>query len=183
MAEGRSWQPVQPGPGAPQPAGAYSAAIRAGDLLFVSGQVPKDPETGQVDGDVAQQTRQVLENLSAVLATAGATLADVVAVTVYLADIADWAHFNDVYAEIFHAPYPTRTTVGAGLHGRLSKRDAMLPLGAKPAAVEFFRGHDKIGVVLAGPFNVLFEVFLGEAPDDAWRDQQNQGQDDQVCKI
>jgi reactive intermediate/imine deaminase len=130
MSETRSWQPVQPGPGAPQPAGAYSAAIRAGDLLFVSGQVPKDPETGRVEGDVAQQTRQVLENLSAVLATAGATLADVVSVTAYLADIADWGGFNDVYSEIFRPPYPTRTTVGVGLHGFRVEISAIAWLGA-----------------------------------------------------
>lgn len=117
MSDARSWQPVPPGPGSPPPAGAYSAAIRAGDLIFVSGQVPKDPDTGRIEGDIAQQTRQVLANLRTVLERAGASLDDVVAVTAYLADIADWDAFNAVYGETFRPPYPTRTTLGAGLHG------------------------------------------------------------------
>lgn len=129
MSDSRSWQPVRPGPGAPQPAGAYSAAIRAGDLLFISGQVPKDPATGHIEGDVAQQTRQVLENLAAVLATVGATLDDVVSITAYLADIGDWESFNEVYSEIFRPPYPTRTTVGAGLHGFRVEISAVAWLG------------------------------------------------------
>ena len=129
MSDSRSWQPVQPGPGAPQPAGAYSAAIRAGDLLFVSGQVPRDPATGRIEGDIAQQTRQVLENLSAVLATAGATLADVVSITAYLADIDDWEGFNEAYSEILRPPYPTRTTIGAGLHGFRVEINAIAWLG------------------------------------------------------
>jgi 2-iminobutanoate/2-iminopropanoate deaminase len=114
----RSWQAMD-SPGAPAQEGAYSKAVRAGDLVFVSGQVPRNPETGQVTGDVAVQTRQVLENVKAVLATAGATLEDVVSVNAYLADINDWEAFNAVYREIFQPPYPARTTVGAGLHGFL----------------------------------------------------------------
>ena len=131
MSDARSWQPVAPGPGAPSPAGAYSAAIRAGDLLFVSGQVPKNPETGRIEGDVAAQTRQVLANLAAVLAGAGATLDDVVAVTAYLADIADWDAFNRVYSETFRPPWPTRTTIGAGLHGFLVEINAIAYLGER----------------------------------------------------
>ena len=117
MTADRSWHPVQSAPGTPPPAGAYSPAIRAGDLLFVSGQVPKDPETGVIADDVGQQTRQVLENLRRVLASAGAGIDDVVSVTAYLSDIGDWDAFNGVYSEVFREPYPTRTTVGAGLHG------------------------------------------------------------------
>lgn len=129
MSDARSWQPVQPAPGAPPPAGAYSAAIRAGDLVFISGQVPKHPDTGRVEGDVAQQTRQVLANLRTVLGGAGATLDDVVSVTAYLADIGDWDAFNAVYAETFTRPYPTRTTIGAGLHGFLVEISAIAYVG------------------------------------------------------
>jgi 2-iminobutanoate/2-iminopropanoate deaminase len=119
MAEGtRSWEPVSPGAGVPAPVGAYSPAIRAGDLVFVSGQVPKDPATGETVGtDVGEQTRYVLERLRAVLETAGATLDDVVSVTAYLEEIGDWGAFNEVYKAAFRPPYPTRTTVGAQLSG------------------------------------------------------------------
>lgn len=117
MAE-RSWEPVQLPAASPRPAGAYSAAVRAGNLLFVSGQVPKDPTSGEIRGDtVAEQTRLVFDNVARVLAGAGATLADVVSVTAYLADIDDWAEFNEAYQSVFAPPYPSRTTVGAGLHG------------------------------------------------------------------
>lgn len=126
----RAWTPVPPAPGAPPPAGAYSTAIRAGGLLFVSGQVPKNPDTGVVEGDVAQQTRQVLQNLRRVLESAGATLDDVVSITAYLADIGEWEAFNRVYSEVFRAPYPTRTTVGAGLHGFLIEISAVAYVGA-----------------------------------------------------
>ena len=111
---GRAWEPVElAGP----PVGAYSRAIRAGDLIFVSGQVPRDLETGELMGTtLAEQTRGVLENVRRVLASAGATLDDVVSVTAYLEDMGDWGEFNAVYREAFTAPYPTRTTVGASLH-------------------------------------------------------------------
>jgi 2-iminobutanoate/2-iminopropanoate deaminase len=114
----RAWTPVSMPSGAPAPAGAYSPAVRAGNLVFVSGQVPKDPRTGEmVVGSVAEQTRAVVANAARVLEAAGASLDDVVAVTAYLADIDDWDEFNDAYRELFRPPYPTRTTVGAGLHG------------------------------------------------------------------
>lgn len=115
----RHWTPVPEAPGAPPPAGAYSPAVHVGNLIFVSGQVPKDPDTGRVEGDVRDQTRRVLANAARVLEAAGATLDNVVSVTAYLADIGDWAAFNEVYAATFSAPYPSRTTVGAGLHGFL----------------------------------------------------------------
>lgn len=122
----RQWRPVTLGPDVPPPAGAYSPGVRAGNLLFVSGQVPRDPRTGAVVGDnVAAQTRQVLANLEAVLRAGGATLADVVAVTVYLADEGDWGTFNDVYRSTFRAPYPTRTVVGARLRGILVELSAV----------------------------------------------------------
>lgn len=131
MPRARSWQPVQPGTDAPPPAGAYSPAVRAGDFVFVSGQVPKDPATGHIEGDVGQQTRRVLENLRTVLGSAGATLDDVVSVTAYLSDIRDWEAFNAVYSEIFQPPYPTRTTLGAGLHGFLVEINAIAYVGGQ----------------------------------------------------
>ena len=102
----------------PRAAGAYSRAIRAGGLLFVSGQVPRDFRTGELAGeDVESQTRAVLENLRAVLAAAGAGLEDVVSVTVYLRDVDDWDAFNAVYRDVMPPPWPSRTVVGAELRG------------------------------------------------------------------
>ena len=92
-------------PGAPPPRGPYSPAVRAGDLIFVSGQVPAEP------GDVAQETRQVLTGLKKILEACGATLADVVKCGVFLADGKDFAAMNAVYAEFFGDAKPARTTV------------------------------------------------------------------------
>jgi 2-iminobutanoate/2-iminopropanoate deaminase len=121
MTDGvRNWKPVTLPADYPAPLGAYSPAVRAGNLIFVSGQVPKDPRSGELLGsDVREQTRAVLANVERVLGAAGATLRDVVSVTAYLADIADWGAFNDTYREVFAPPYPTRTTLGAALHGVL----------------------------------------------------------------
>ncbi|GAC1517097.1 MAG: RidA family protein [Gemmatimonadaceae bacterium] len=108
------------------PVGAYSPAARAGNLIFVSGQVPKDPRTGEVEpGDVRAQTRRVLANVAAVLEAASASLHDVVSVTAYLANADDWAAFNEVYRDVFRPPYPTRTTVGAQLRGILVEVSAI----------------------------------------------------------
>ena len=97
---------------APKAIGPYSQAIRAGNLVFCSGQIPLDPATGQlVDGDIAAQTRQVFSNLRHVLAAAHATFEHVVRTTVYLADMNDFAAVNDVYATFFSAPAPARSTV------------------------------------------------------------------------
>jgi 2-iminobutanoate/2-iminopropanoate deaminase len=125
MSDSRAWQPVAPAADAPAPAGAYSAAIRAGDLIFVSGQVPRDPRSGSMPDGISAQTRQVLDNLRSVLASAGATLDDVVSITAYLADIADWEAFNATYRDVLRPPYPTRTTVGAQLHGFLVEISAI----------------------------------------------------------
>ena len=126
------WTPVALPADVPAPRGAYSPGVRAGDLLFVSGQVPRDPRTGALVGgeDVAAQARQTLANLAGVLAAGGATLADVVAVTVHLADVDDWAAFDAVYREAVAPPYPTRTVVGAALRGIRVEVTAIAWLGA-----------------------------------------------------
>lgn len=97
---------------APQAIGPYSQAIRAGDLLFVSGQIPLDPATGTlVDGDITAQTHRVLQNLRAILGAAGAGLGDVVKTTVFLLDMNEFAAMNAAYAGYFPAPPPARSTV------------------------------------------------------------------------
>ncbi len=97
---------------APAAVGPYSQAVRAGALVFLSGQIPLDPATGHlVPGDVVAQTERVLENLRAVLAAAGCTFGDVVRTTIYLVDLAHFAGVNDVYARCFVPPYPARATV------------------------------------------------------------------------
>ena len=97
---------------APSAIGPYSQAIRAGSLLFVSGQVPIDPATGAiVDGDIAAQTRRVLQNVGAILEAAGVSFDHVVRTTVFLTDMNDFAAMNDVYATCFTSPAPARATV------------------------------------------------------------------------
>ncbi len=103
-------------PNAPQAIGPYSPAIRAGHLLFVSGQIPLDPATGHlIDGDIAAQTRRVLDNVGALLGAAGLSFAQVVRTTIFLADMNDFAAVNGVYATYFPpstGPPPARATVG-----------------------------------------------------------------------
>lgn len=97
---------------APAALGPYSAAIRNGNMLYCSGQTPIVPETGElVEGCVGCQTRQVFENIQAVLEAAGTSLDHVVKTTVFLTDMADFATMNGVYAEFFSEPYPARSTV------------------------------------------------------------------------
>ena len=97
---------------APRAIGPYSQAIRAGGFLFVSGQIPLDPATGQmVEGGIDAQTRRVMENLGAVLTAAGASFADVVRTTIYLADLADFALVNEIYGSYLSSPAPARATV------------------------------------------------------------------------
>jgi 2-iminobutanoate/2-iminopropanoate deaminase len=101
-------------PAAPAAIGPYSQAIRAGSLLFVSGQIPLDPETGvMVDGDVAVQTHRVLRNLAAILEAAGSSLDRVVRVGVFLADMNDFAAMNEAYGTYFSSPAPARATIQA----------------------------------------------------------------------
>ena len=109
-------------PHAPAPGAYYSQAIASGDLLFCSGQIAIDPKTGQmVEGGIEAETKQVLENLEAVLRAAGAGLADVVKTTVYLADFSEFPAMNAVYVRAFPDQPPARATVGV----------VALPRGAK----------------------------------------------------
>jgi len=99
---------------APAAIGPYSQAIRAGDFLFLSGQIPLDPDTGQlVEGSIGDQTHRVLKNLGAILAAAGASFEDVVKTNVYLQDMADFAAMNAIYGTYFPAPAPARATIQA----------------------------------------------------------------------
>jgi 2-iminobutanoate/2-iminopropanoate deaminase len=99
---------------APKAIGPYSQAIRSGPLLFVSGQIPIDPATGNlISGDIAAQTRRVFENIGAILQAAGASFDHVARTTVFLADMGDFAAMNEVYAGYFSAPAPARSTVQA----------------------------------------------------------------------
>jgi 2-iminobutanoate/2-iminopropanoate deaminase len=97
---------------APEAIGPYSQAIRAGSLLFVSGQVPIDPATGQIiAGDIEAQTHRVFQNIRAILAAAGGSFDQVVRTTVFLADMNDFAAMNSVYGTYFASPAPARATV------------------------------------------------------------------------
>ncbi|WP_129113670.1 Rid family detoxifying hydrolase [Halegenticoccus tardaugens] len=98
--------------GAPPSIGPFSQAIRDGDRIYVSGQGPIDPQSGDVVGtDADEQTRRTLENVEAVLAAADASLADVVKTTVFLTDMDDYDAVNEVYAEYMSDPYPARSAV------------------------------------------------------------------------
>ena len=114
-------------PDAPKAIGPYSPAIRAGQLLFISGQIALDPATGQmIGGDVAAQTRRVMVNLGELLKAAGLSFSDVVRTTIFLADIGDFATVNEIYGAYFTAPAPARATVQAA---RLPK-DARVEIDA-----------------------------------------------------
>ena len=97
---------------APAAIGPYSQAIKVGNLVYTSGQIPIDPATGSfVEGGIKEQTRQSLNNIKAILEEAGLTLSNVVKTTVFLADMNDFADMNAVYAEFFTKPYPARSAV------------------------------------------------------------------------
>jgi 2-iminobutanoate/2-iminopropanoate deaminase len=99
---------------APKPIGPYSQAVKAGNMLFVSGQIPIDPKTGEVvKGGIKEQTRQVLENIKTVLEAAGYTLNDVAMAFVFLADMNMFPEYNEVYAQYFKEKPPARVTVQA----------------------------------------------------------------------
>ena len=102
---------------APKPVGPYSQAMVAGNTIYVAGQGPFDPKTGNMPGTFEEQAVQVFANIKAIVEGAGATLADVVKVNVYLADLSNFAKMNEVYKRYFGEPYPARATVGSQLLG------------------------------------------------------------------
>jgi len=105
---------VSTGSSAPKALGPYSQAIRAGQFLFVSGQIPLDPATGDlVRGSIGDQTRRALQNVGEILKAGGASFQQVVRTTVYLADLADFPAMNEAYATFFTAPQPARSTIQA----------------------------------------------------------------------
>ena len=111
---------------APNAIGPYSQAVRAGDTVYLSGQIPLDPQTMElVEGDIDARARRVFDNLTAVMQEAGGSLSDIVKLTIYLVDLEQFGQVNEVMAEYFDAPFPSRATVAV----------AALPKGA-PIEVE-----------------------------------------------
>jgi reactive intermediate/imine deaminase len=107
---------------APQAIGTYSQAVRVGDTVYVSGQIPLDPASGQlVSGDIELEIKRVFENLKAIVEAAGGSLAQVAKLTVFLTDLAHFAKLNEIMGTYFSAPYPARAAVGV----------AQLPRGAR----------------------------------------------------
>jgi reactive intermediate/imine deaminase len=118
-------------PHAPQAIGTYSQAIRAGSTVYLSGQIPLDPATGElVTGDIEAQVRRVFENLLAVAQAAGGNLSHVVKLTVYLTDLGHFALVNRVMAEYFSQPYPARAALGVAAlpRGAAVEMDGILEL-------------------------------------------------------
>lgn len=107
-------QALQP-EGMAKPKPPYSPVVVSGDLVYTAGQVGYDAEGKLVEGGIEEQTRRALENVRTALAAAGCTMDDVVKVTAFLADLGDFAGYNEVYREFFSEPYPARTSVQAGL--------------------------------------------------------------------
>ncbi|MCC7164558.1 MAG: RidA family protein [Anaerolineae bacterium] len=103
-------------PNAPKPAGPYSQARIAGNTIYVAGQGPIDPKTGKVViGTIQEQTTLTFENIKAILEAGGFRMSDVVKVTAYLTDLADFGEYNEIYKKYFTEPYPARATVGCQL--------------------------------------------------------------------
>jgi len=115
---------------APAAIGTYSQAIRSGELIFISGQIPLDPQSGELVGadDVEQQIRQVFDNLKAVAAGAGVSLAHAVKITIYLTDLAHFTSVNEIMTEYFEQPYPARAALGVASlpRGATVEADAIL---------------------------------------------------------
>ena len=114
--------------GGPAPGGPYSPAVVANGFIFVAGQGPVDPETGEMPDGFEDQVRQTLRNLQTVLEAAGSSLDDVVKVNAYLTDLTRFAQFNEVYKEFFRHDPPARTTVGVALLGFLVEVDCVAQL-------------------------------------------------------
>ena len=120
-------------PDAPDAIGTYSQAVRSGDWVFLSGQIPLEPQTMQmVEGDMRAQIKRVFDNLGAVASASGGSLADCVKLTVYLTDLSHFPLVNEVMAEYFSEPYPARAAVGVAAlpKGAAVEMDAILNLGA-----------------------------------------------------
>lgn len=118
---------------APQALGPYSQAVRVGNFVFLSGQIPLDPASGKVvEGDIDAQTRRVMENLSAVLRASGASFAEVVKTTIFLADLGHFSKMNEIYGTYFASEPPARSTVQVGAlpRGVLIEIDMIAHVGA-----------------------------------------------------
>jgi reactive intermediate/imine deaminase len=118
---------------APRAIGTYSQAVRCGESVYLSGQIPLSPQTMDlVDGGMEAQIRQVFDNLCAVAAAAGGSLADVVKLNIYLVDLGHFALVNQVMAEYFHEPYPARAAVGVAAlpRGAQVEMDGVMMLGS-----------------------------------------------------
>ena len=113
---------------APLPGGPYSQGLKIHSRIYVAGQRPVDAKTGDIPESFTKQAEMALSNVQHVLEAGGATVDDVVKVTVYLADITYFAEFNEVYKRFFSEPYPTRTTVSCSLRGILVEVDAIAEL-------------------------------------------------------
>ena len=121
---------------APAPIGPYSQGVTANGVLYCSGQVPLDPETGElVDGGIAEQAHRCLESLDAVCRAAGTRLSEAARIGIYLTDIGSFGEVNEVYATFFSEPFPVRTTVGVAAlpKGALVEMDATVPLSSGSA--------------------------------------------------
>jgi 2-iminobutanoate/2-iminopropanoate deaminase len=117
---------------APAPIGPYSQALVADGVLYCSGQVPLDPETGElVDGGIGEQARRCLQSLAAICEASGSRLEDAARITIYLTEMEDFPAVNEVYAEFFSEPYPVRSTVGVAAlpKGAMVEMDATVLLG------------------------------------------------------
>ncbi len=126
---------------APKAIGTYSQAVRVGDTVYLSGQIPIDPATmALVDGDMRAQIARVFDNLKAVAEAAGGSLADVVKLTVYLTDLTHFPLVNEVMAQYFREPYPARAAVGVSAlpKGAAVEMDAIMVVGPSRAA-----GHER----------------------------------------
>jgi len=115
---------------APTAIGAYSQAVRAGDTVYLSGQIPLDPATMTLVEGIEAQIRRVFDNLSAVAGTAGGSLGDIVKLTVFLTDLGHFALLNQIMAEYFQPPYPARAAIGVAAlpRGALVEMDAIMVL-------------------------------------------------------
>jgi 2-iminobutanoate/2-iminopropanoate deaminase len=124
-----NWTPIVPR-NIPPPKGPYSPAVRAGGFVYVSGQTPRNAISGELVGDdISTQTRQTLSNVQRILSEAGASMQDVVSVTIYLTNVDDWTAMNSVYTEVFSAPFPSRTAVGCSLRDILVEISAVAYIG------------------------------------------------------